>query len=205
MTGKKKKVCGIGINDADYPVHICAMIDGRCKILWVCPFYRAWAGMLKRCYSAKCRPKHPTYAGCSVATEWHSFSIFRAWMVGQSWEGKHLDKDILRPGNSVYSPTVCVLVSKDLNTFFTDAGAARGKWPIGVSLDKATGRFRATCSNPGTGKQEHLGMFAAQESAHEAWRERKHQHACKYADQQTDQRIAQALRSRYAILTGETR
>lgn len=197
---KKKLVQGVGVNDADYPVYINASIADRWKTLWVCPFYRAWVSMLVRCYSPKFLPKNPTYIGCSVDAEWHSFMAFRAWMVKQDWEGKHLDKDILQPGNKIYSADSCVLVSKDLNTFFTDAGAARGEWPIGVSWHKRIGKFQAKGRNPFAGKEDNLGYFAEPGEAHEAWRAKKHEYACRYADIQTDPRIAQALRTRYANL-----
>jgi hypothetical protein len=119
-------------------------------------------------------------------------------MERQSWQGNHLDKDILFPGNKVYSPEGCIFVSPRLNQFLTDHGMARGNWPIGVYLNKEKGKFHAHCNNPFTGKQERLGYFDCPGEAHEAWRSRKHQHALRYAEMQTDPRIAEALRTRFA-------
>lgn len=203
MAKKIKPVCGIGINDVDYPVSLYAIVCGRKKQVWICPLYRAWKDMLVRCYSEKHHASQPTYIGCSANTEWHSFSKFRAWMLTQDHEGKHLDKDILSPGNKVYGPDTCVFVSQELNTFLTDSAAARGKWPIGVHWSKKTGKLEAGCGNPFTRngllkKNDFLGYFDCPNAAHEAWRQRKHEHACRYADMQTDPRIAQALRTRYA-------
>lgn len=198
MSNKGKLVRGVGVNDADYPVNITAVIGGRRKALWECRFYRAWVGMLERCYSAKFHDRCPTYIGCSVTPEWHSFSAFRAWMVAQDWEGNHLDKDILHPGNKIYAPDTCVFVSHQLNMFMTDRGAARGEWPIGVHWNRRVGKFVAQCRNPFTGASEYLSLFTCPAEAHEAWRARKHEHACVYADMQTDPRIAKALRARYA-------
>jgi hypothetical protein len=62
----------------------------------------------------------------------------------------------------------------------------------------AGGRFRSYCGNPFTGKVEHLGYFNNPEDAHEAWRQRKHELACRYADEQADERVAKALRERFA-------
>lgn len=76
-----KLVHGVGRNDADYPVTIHAFIDGKQEQLWLCHFYRAWKQMIARCYSQKFQAKYQTYGGCSVAPEWHSFSVFRAWML----------------------------------------------------------------------------------------------------------------------------
>lgn len=198
MRAKTKLVCGVGINDAGYQVSLDVTINGRRKTIWRCPIYRKWIGMLGRCYLAKAQAKRPTYIGCSVAREWLTFSAFRAWMLAQDHEGMQLDKDILIQGNKVYSPEACVFVPGSLNRFISDSGASRGEWPIGVRWHKDTEKFNAQCQNPFTGKQESLGLFTGPDAAHEAWRARKHQLACQYADQQTDPRIADALRNRYA-------
>lgn len=192
MRKKAKLVCGVGVNDANYVTK--PRINGE-RV--VCPFYVAWASMLKRCYSAKYQAKRPTYIGCSVVPKWLSFMAFRAWMVEQDWVGRQLDKDLLFPGNKVYSPDTCVFISHGLNTFTTDSTAARGDWPIGVYWNKQNGKFMAYCSNPFTGKQENLGYFTCPDEAHEAWRARKHQHALALAALHADPRIAAALSTRY--------
>lgn len=206
MTGRL--VCGVGINDADYAVTVEEVIsreNGKRtrRRVWICPLYRAWEGMLRRCYSSALHAQRPTYAGCSVAAEWRKFSAFRSWMVKQNWEGNHLDKDILRAGNKVYGPETCVFVSRSLNNFLIDAGAARGEWPIGVSLHKRNGKFRAECRNPITGRNERIGLFTCPDEAHMAWLKRKRELANLLAEQQTDQRIADALRARYASAEGK--
>lgn len=192
-----KKIYGVGINDADYAVSEYGTVDGVRKRVWICPRYLTWRNMLTRCYSPRCQEKHPTYIGCTVVPKWHSFMAFRAWMLTQDHEGKELDKDILFPGNKVYSPDFCVFVPAKINAFLTDHAAARGQWPIGVSWEADCKKFKSSCSNPFTGKLENLGRFMSPGHAHEAWRRRKHQHSCAYADQQTDDRVAAALRSRY--------
>jgi len=197
MIRNSKLVRGVGVNDADYPIHICENIDGKWTKVWQCPVYRTWASMLERCYSSAYKAKRPTYEGCTVTPEWLTFSKFREWMLDKDWECKQLDKDILAQGNKVYSPTTCVFVSRQLNTFMADCGAARGRWPIGVHFDKTGGKFMAQCCNPFTGKSEYLGLFTDPEEAHDAWRSRKHELACIYADQQTDERLSDALRNRY--------
>lgn len=202
--GKAKKlICGIGVNDADYPVTLHSAINGKYEQLWVCPFYETWKGMIHRCYSAKKQSRRPTYIGCAVISEWHSFSIFRIWMLNQKWEGNHLDKDILFPGNKVYSPDTCIFVSQKINAFITDCGSVRGEWPAGVSWNKSARKFQAGCQNPFTGRNEYLGVFTCPEEAHEAWRHRKNELAFRHADAQEDTRIAAALRARYKKQTGE--
>jgi len=193
----------VGVNDADYPLFITRADGGSRKSMWICPFYRVWTGMLERCYSEKFQLRNPTYQGCSVAPAWLSFSTFRAWMAQQDHSNKHLDKDIIRPGNKVYSPETCVFVTPELNKFVIDSGATRGEWPVGVAWHKAREKFVAQCRDPFTGKHKFLGYFTDSEMAHEAWRAHKHKIALVYAEQQSDLRVAAALRTRYASPSSE--
>ena len=193
MYKKTKLVQGVGVNDVNYHVH--RRENG--KIVWTCPYYRTWVSMLTRAYSDKLKQRCPTYGGVTVCEEWHSLIRFRAWMVEQDWNGKQLDKDILFQGNRVYSPDTCVFVDRAVNTFLTDHAAARGEWPLGVSWHKLTEKFTSSCSNPFTKKLEYLGSFTCPQEAHQAWKKRKHELACQLADLQTDQRVAEALRTRY--------
>lgn len=201
--GAPKLVFGVGINDADYVVRkweTVGYVDGKQKqeLIWICPFYRVWQSMLRRCYSIETQRRNPTYAGCTVSREWLKFSNFRAWMDKQDWEGKQLDKDILIEGNKVYSAEACVFVSGMVNNFTLDSGAARGEWLIGVNWDRGTSKFRSRCCNPFTKKSEHLGLFACELEAHKAWLKRKLELAEELAAIQTDSRVAEALIARYS-------
>ena len=187
-------VYGIGVNDADYKV--CHTVNGK-KI--VCPLYQTWQSMLRRCYSAKYQAESPTYIGCSVTPEWLTFSNFKRWMISQDWQGKELDKDLLVKGNKVYSPDTSVFVDRMTNAFTTDSSATRGEWPIGVNFHKTYGKLRARCRNPFTRQHELLGYFTCHKQAHLAWKKRKHELACQLADLQSDERVSQALRARYAV------
>lgn len=200
----KKLIYGVGINDADYVVQIFETIgyaDGKRKrkLVWVCPYYQAWVNMLARCYSAKYQERRPTYKGCTVSEDWLTFSNFKGWMKEQNFEGMHLDKDLLFEGNKIYSPETCVFVSPLVNTFFSDRGAARGEWLIGVRWHKRDEKFVAQCGNPFTKKQEHLGYFTYEQQAHNAWRKRKLELARLLAAEQEDPRISKALIDRYSI------
>ena len=188
-----KLVFNIGINDADYTVGL--KVKG--KQVW-CHFYRTWKNMLKRCYDRKTLTNQPTYIGCTVCDEWLTFSNFKAWMENQDWVGKQLDKDLLFTGNKIYSKNTCVFVNDVVNGFVTDCRASRGRYPIGVSLDKRWGKFRARVRNPFTEKQEWLGSFVCPNQAHQVWRKRKYEYACQLADLQEDPRVAKALMDRYA-------
>lgn len=180
-----KLVYGIGVNDADYAVTKCL-------------YYSFWRGILQRSYSPKNQERQPTYKGCSVSTEWHTFSNFKAWMERQDFEGKQLDKDILFEGNKTYSPETCVFVCGAVNNFITDCRASRGEWPIGVYWNRSAEKFQSQCRNPFTKKKEHLGYFTCEQEAHEAWLKRKLELAHELAAIQTDPRVAEALINRYS-------
>lgn len=199
MIAGRRLVHGVGLNDAGYRIADTAQINGRQVNLWVCPFYQIWHHMLMRCYSktAQRADRNITYIKCSVDSEWHVFSNFRAWMIRQPWNGNEIDKDLLIPGNTIYGPDRCVFISSDLNKFATGRKSSSGKNPVGSSFNKRLGRFVGYCNNPFTRRFEHLGCFDSPESAHEAWRKRKHDHALRYADMQEDERVAAALRIRY--------
>ena len=197
----KKLVFGVGINDADYVVqkNITVEVNGvrKQKMVWICPYYRDWKHMLERCYSPKYQNRQSTYKGCSVCEEWLTFSNFRAWVVQHDWKGKQLDKDLLVEGNKIYSPETCVFISSMLNKFFIASDASRGKYMLGVSWNKRVGKFQSRCSNPFLNTQECLGYFDTELEAHLAWKEKKNQLAQRYASKQTDERVIEALLTRF--------
>lgn len=167
-------VYGVGINDAGYLTQ--PIVDG---IRMRCPFYQRWRAMLTRCYSSKYHKRFPTYTGCSVCREWLTFSNFKKWMEEQKWEGNELDKDILIEGNKVYSPATCVFVSPKLNSLLNDCGAARGRYPKGVSYNKEKNKYISQCNIDG--KRKHLGCFDSVEEALVAYQEAKSDYVRKMA------------------------
>lgn len=184
---KPRKVYGVGINDANYAVNRRGPDGKRLR----CPYYETWAKMLERAYCPKHHARRPTYIGVTVCEEWHSFMAFRAWMMTQDWEGKHLDKDIITPGNKVYSPDTCVFVSQALNNLLLDCAAIRGEWPIGVSWNKRDKRYDSKIRI--AGRKKHLGLFTCQHEAHMAWRKAKVRIVRDAAREQDDPRIYAGL------------
>jgi hypothetical protein len=112
--------------------------------------YETWKGMFTRCYSIKYQTKKPTYKNCIVCDEWHNFQNFGEWYDKNYYEVDEekmdLDKDILVKGNKIYSSETCVFVPHSINALFIKSNALRGKYPIGVSWDKKSGKLRAQCS-----------------------------------------------------------
>ena len=199
-----KLVWGVGVNDLPYRVHVTEYVtkDGGKRVqktVFTCTYYAVWRNMLERCYSEKSLESYPTYIGTSVCSEWTYASAFKKWMEQQDWDGKSLDKDIIVPGNKLYSPDTCAFVLQATNKFVTASNASRGDYPIGVDLFKRTGKYRAQCRNPFTREREHLGYFSTPEEAHEAWRKRKHEIAQLVAATESDSRVVEALRKRYSV------
>lgn len=162
----RKLVFGVGINDADYIVN--PIIHG--KKAW-CPYYRTWSDMLKRCYSDKFKDKNHTYRGCTVSTEWLTFSVFKEWMNTQDWKGNQLDKDILVIGNKEYGKAACAFVSHDVNKLLGDSAAKRGKYPLGVGFHAQSGKYISQCG--AYGKLKYLGLFEVLDDAEQAYLEYK--------------------------------
>ena len=157
-----KLVWGVGFNDKTKPV----FVDGK-----IVKEYALWQNMLQRCFSEKLQTRCPTYKGCNVSENFLNYSFFYDWCQeqigfdnidekGRSW---CLDKDLLFIDNKTYSETVCVFVPQEINKFFIDSGAIRGKYPLGVYFDKQNGKFKAQCLV--NGKQQHLGRFNTPDEA----------------------------------------
>lgn len=188
MREKKRLVCGVGLNDANYEVRY--SLNGT---LVECPFYKRWKKMLERCYSEKFHSKSPSYINCSVCDEWLIFSNFKQWMEQQDWQGKELDKDIINTGNKIYSADNCSFVDKLTNSFVTNSQPKNGRLLVGVCFKKKMKKFDAKCGNPFTKKSEHLGYFTCAQEAHEAWKKRKRQLAFMVSKIESDKRVVESL------------
>lgn len=185
---KRKLVCGVGVNDADYVVCRNGVI--------VCPYYRVWSGVIMRAHSDKFKKRNATYAECSVCDDWLYFSRFRYWMESQDWIGKEIDKDLISEGNKEYCPDMCVFVSKQINLFITENKTTKSKL-TGSYFHKKSGRYQASCKNPFTKKLEHIGLFDSDLEAHLAWKKKKCEFAESLAELESNEVVSMALIRRY--------
>ena len=195
-------VYGVGINDADYVVQIkeeAGKKNGKRsrKRVWTCPYYNIWMNLLRRCFCPAFKKKHPTYEDVTVYPDWLRFSVFKAWMETQDWEGKELDKDILVPCNKTYSPETCVFVPRIFNTFVLESHARSNNLPIGVVYDEERGKYRANCRDPINNKNKFLGRYPTIEEAHSAWLKFKLECAKALVEGYEDKRVVDALIKRY--------
>lgn len=101
-----KPICGVGINDYRGTI--------RHKGVFI-RSYAVWASMLSRCYDKNYLRKEPAYIGCGVCEEWKYYSTFKKWFDDNYIDGYVLDKDVLKPGNKVYSPENCAFIPVEIN------------------------------------------------------------------------------------------
>ena len=190
---KKKStlIYGVATNDADYRVVNTNAEGKQVK----CPFYAKWLGMLTRVYDSSLHAKKPSYAYCTIHPDWLLFSNFRQWMLRQDWEDKHLDKDLLVPGNKEYGPDTCLFVSGALNNLLTLRQQGRGALPLGVSTTTINGHSYYVASCSFYGKQKRLGYFKTPEEAAACYTQAKNAYIQELADQEQDCRVAKALRN----------
>jgi len=193
-TLKRKKVCGVGIND------VSGSTNPETPNRTLGHYYTLWSRMLERCYYPPYQAKRPTYIGCTVDPRWHYLSNFKQWYEEQGGErGKQLDKDIISPNNKVYGPDTCFLVSHQLNVFFTKRHNHRGKYPIGVyrwNHSPVQKPFKSQISD--TGKRISGGYHDTPEKAHQAFIKIKKELLLeKFILHETDKRLKQALYNVY--------
>lgn len=206
LRNRYRKVMKLGINDADYNVHVretTVLEDGTTKVVtvWMCPFYIVWVGMLQRAISEKFKVRQPSYKNTRVCKGWLLFSTFKAWMETQPWEGNYLDKDLLGEGRDEYSPETGVFVSGLVNNFIC-VKRPKSDTPLGVDRNRRGGTLRAECQQLGEGRK-YLGSFPTKEKAYVAYCTEKLRLAKILAEQQDNPEVAEAIISRYEKLLEE--
>ena len=132
--------------------------------------YVVWRDMMKRCYSSKYHKGKPTYINCEVDAIWHNFQNFAEWYYNHEYSdmGYQLDKDILAAENNVYSPETCCFVPREINMLIVDYSRARGIYPQGVYLHKASGNYMSSIR--ASGERVHLGCFDCPNKAHQVYK-----------------------------------
>lgn len=193
------KIYGVGINDVDSPTQKTAYGENKKRIVvWKCPYYTKWVGILQRCYDEKFKTKHPHYQECTVHEDWFRFSNFKWWMERQDWQGKVLDKDLLVAGNTVYSSSTCMFVTAEVNNLITESQSNNNGLPPGVHYDFKYNKYVAQCQQKGKGKR-YLGRYNTPEEAYESWLLAKR---CVVSDlilRLEDTKTIQALKDRYGL------
>ena len=162
-----KLLYGVGITG-----DMVCKVDGK-----MTPEYTLWSNMLARCYSERYKIKNPHYVGCTVSDNFKDFRYFISWcskQKGYNREGWALDKDILVKGNKVYSEDTCCFVPREINNLLTKRNSKRGNLPIGVSLQKGTGRYLVYMSVKG--RIKYCGTFSDVNEAFQTYKVVKLKH-----------------------------
>lgn len=133
--------------------------------------YYKWSNMMQRCYDEITHKLKPYYAACTVCIEWHNFSNFRLWYMENEMGDRKLDldKDILIPGNTVYSPETCTLVTHFTNTVFEDRGINSV-----IVKNNNTGKYDVSMTILGNKKD--IGSYDTEEDGKKAYADYKQQY-----------------------------
>jgi len=143
--------------------------------------YNAWHDMIGRCYEEGRSDIYEAYYDvCTVCEDWKCYQTFADWFDANKYECEgrlHLDKDILYPGNKIYSPYTCLLVPQRINMLFTNKENKRGL-PNGVMQvgDGYSSRYNLV----------ELGIFDSLEGAYSAYANAKENHIKQVAEEYKD-------------------
>lgn len=141
---------------------------------------RSWRGIENRCKpGGYVQRKRPSYIGC--LNGFPSFDDFASWcheepgyqmMLREGFQ-VHLDKDLIRPGNKIYSAETCCFIPPNINTLMLfPARREQSSLPIGCYFHKKNGRY-SSYMNDGNGRTRTLGYFDSPMEAHAKWQVEK--------------------------------
>lgn len=130
--------------------------------------YNCWHNMLDRCYDDRLQDENRSYFGyVECVPEWFNYQEFARWFEENKYavDGRlHIDKDILYPGNKIYSPYHCLLVPQRINMLFLNKQNSRGL-PNGIM--KKGDLYYASYN------KKHLGVADTIEEAYELYANEK--------------------------------
>lgn len=135
-----------------------------------------WNNMVNRSREDSAQRKNNT-SYVQVENHFESYDMFTDWcqdQYGYLNKNPHgtfwsLDKDILVPGNRIYSPDTCMFVPLSVNNVLLGSDKTRGDDPIGAKLHVQGNcvKYMASCrQRTGT---SYIGVFLTPEEAHAAW------------------------------------
>lgn len=129
-----------------------------------------WQNILARCKDTERSTN--LFKDYQTFTDWcqGQYGYMQKEDNGSFWP---LDKDIINPGNKVYSETTCCFIPSKLNTILGVGGhkTKESPLPLGVTYDKERHCFRCTIRVDGKGK--FLGRFITPDTAHRMWQKTK--------------------------------
>ena len=137
--------------------------------------YNDLRNMLGRCYSEDER-EYDVYHHCKVDERWHNYQNFSQWFEENKYpienERLQVDKDILIPCNTIYSPETCLLVPNRINALFINKPNKRGL-PNGIT--KVGLKYSAKYNNL------NLGTYYTVEEAFDVYAKAKKDNIIRFA------------------------
>ena len=146
--------------------------------------YALWFNMISRCTGNSNKAKF--YKNVICCKEWLCYQNFWNWITKQDnydvWKNNYknfaLDKDIIKKGNKIYSPSTCLLVPANVNILFTNRKNNRGKYLIGINYKN---KDKYVCYLNVEKKRVYLGEYKSQIEAFYAYKEAKEKRICDVA------------------------
>lgn len=141
--------------------------------------YRVWNAIFQRCYNPTVQVKQPQYIGCTVDERWWNFQNFASWYCNSGYVNLNydIDKDLLIRGNRVYSPDVCLMLPREINSAIANRFSDNGL-PNGVSA--TNGKYVARASFGG--KARNFGTYETTLEASMAYNKARQQHLLNIAE-----------------------
>ena len=149
----RKPMLGVGIMDAPYKVQLPHL--GK---IHYCPYYKAWASMLRRCYGKNYSHLTPM----TVCEEWQTFTTFRAWAEERYRDGLVLCHTVVTEDNHIFAPDTTLFTTRSVQTLLVPRYPTDGL-PVGVYLSQC-GKPRAVLRVAG-----HLEVFGVFDTVDEAF------------------------------------
>lgn len=136
--------------------------------------YGIWLMLITRCLDDKYKSKHPAYKDCTISENFKHYSYFYDWcenQIGFNLDNSFLDKDLLIKNNKHYSEDTCVFVPDLINNSLSCYQKNNGEYPMGVTIRKSTGKFRAVLGK--YGRKVELGCFSSPNHAFMVYKREK--------------------------------
>ena len=141
--------------------------------------YKAWQGMMSRCYSEEEKLRHPSMELSHCCPEWFNLQVFGEWYISQKgWDQPkwQLDKDLMGNGSRLYSPETCVILPPVINTSirFINLGSVNNNGlPHGVHYAKQCRKYITDCRTHGDDNKPKTMYFKTAQEAFNWFKEKK--------------------------------
>jgi hypothetical protein len=153
--------------------------------------YQQYKGIVARCDNRN-RSRYPTYDKCkNLFKSKYEYAEWAMEQIGFTYVDSEIDKDILVPGNRMYSRDTCVMVPEVINLLFRQLPAS----------ELLTGVRKTRCGTYESGTMENytfirLGIYDTEYEAHMAYKLERERYTRQVADElrhRIDKRVYEAM------------